>query len=454
MATQGLTLVPVLDEGLGNQSYVVALGDWRALVIDPSRDPAPYLRLAAELGLRLAFTAETHLHADFVSGSPELAAQGATILAPRDAELHAAHRGLDDGDEVDLGGLRLRALGTPGHTPEHLAYLVLDGRVPVALFSGGALIPGGAARTDLIDPAQTEHLARLLYRSVRQELAGLPDELVVYPTHGAGSFCSAGVGGERTTTLGRERQANPLLTIVDEDAFVREFLAGLGSYPSYFRRLRAVNRNGARLYGPELLELQSLSVDDVRDLLRNDVTLIDTRPFPEFAAGHIPGALAVALRPAFASWLGWLVPAGRPLVFVMGPDQDRRDLVSQSLKVGYEDLRGELDGGMTAWRTAGLPESTVALRQVHDDLGSALLDVRQTNEWDAGHLPGAQHVELGSVSDAASSITSAPLTIYCGHGDRAMSAASLLEIAGRRNLAVLDGGFGAWSNAGGRIATG
>jgi glyoxylase-like metal-dependent hydrolase (beta-lactamase superfamily II) len=264
-AVQGLTIVPVPDEGLGNQAYVVGLGDRRALVIDPSRAPLPYLQIAERLGLKIVFAAETHLHADFVSGSRELASHGATILAPRLARLEAPHRRLDDADEVDLGGgLQLRALATPGHTPEHLAYLLVNDGAPLALFSGGALIPGGAARTDLIDPEQTEPLARSLYRSVRQQLAELPNQLSVYPTHGGGSFCSLGAGSERTTTLGRERQANPLLRAADEDTFVREFLGGFGSYPPYFRRLRAINRHGARLYGPRLPDLPRLSVDQVQ----------------------------------------------------------------------------------------------------------------------------------------------------------------------------------------------
>jgi hydroxyacylglutathione hydrolase len=448
-------IVPLPDEGLGNQSYLVALGDGRALVIDPSRDPSPYLQVAEDRGLRLAFAVETHLHADFISGSRELAAQGASIVGPRAAELQAAYRGLEDGDEVDLGALTLRALATPGHTPEHLAYLLLERNTPVALFSGGALIPGGAARTDLIDPGQTEKLARELHRSARRQLAGLPDHLVVYPTHGGGSFCSAGAGGHQTTTLGRERHMNPLLTIPDEDAFVRAFLAGLGSYPSYFRRLRAVNRRGARVYGPALPDLRLLSVEEVRDRLAAGVTLIDTRPFPEFASGHVPGALAIALRPAFASWLGWIVPADRPLMFVAGPDQDRRDLIAQCLKIGYEDLRGELAGGMAAWRGEGLPESRVDLRPVDAEPGGRmLLDVRQANEWVLGHLPGARPLELGRLPDSADSIPSEPLTIYCQHGDRAMTAASLLEAQGRQRLAVLDGGFEAWSRAGRPVVVG
>jgi len=237
-AAQGLTIHEVLDEGLGNQSYVVGLADRRALVVDPSRDPAQYLQIAERLGLRVDFAVETHLHADFISGSRELAAFGATILAPLASHLVAAYHGLEDGEEVDLGGLTLRALATPGHTPEHLSYLLLDGRKPLALFSGGAVLPGGAARPDLIGPEMTEPLAHDLYRSAHQRLGELPDDLPVYPTHGAGSFCSAGIGGQRTTSLGRERHENPLFTTTGEGAFVRGLLDGLGTYPPYFLRLR------------------------------------------------------------------------------------------------------------------------------------------------------------------------------------------------------------------------
>jgi hydroxyacylglutathione hydrolase len=455
-AGHGVEIVPLVDEGLGNSSFLVPLGDGRALVIDPRRDPTPYLELAGQLNLRIAFTAETHLHADFISGSRELAAFGAVILAPRAAQLSGEHRGLEGGEEVGLGGLTLKALATPGHTPEHMAYLLSDGAKPVALFSGGAVLPGGAARPDLIAPANTEPLARDLYRSARQRLDDLPDGLLVYPTHGAGSFCSAGAGGERTTSLGRERHESLLFTSVGEDAFVRKFLDGLGSYPPYFLRLRTVNQRGARLYGLTPPALTPLSVDDVRRHEAAGATLLDVRPFVDFAAGHIPGALSIALRPSFASWLGWIVPAERPVVFVRAPDQDQRDLVEQCLKIGYENLAGELQGGMDAWRAAGLPESVVGLRQVNEELQGLPLDVRQASEWAGGHIPGARHMELGSVSASAGAIPFGPVTIYCGHGERAMTAASLLEAQGRPDdeLAVLDGGFDAWRDAARPIAIG
>ncbi len=451
---QNLEIVPLVDEGLGNSSYLVPLGDGRALVIDPRRDPTPFLALAQRLKLRIAFAVETHLHADFISGSRELAAFGATILAPLASHLATPYRGLEDGEEVDLGGLTLRALATPGHTPEHLAYLLLDGAMPVALFSGGAVLPGGAARPDLIGPKETEPLAHDLYRSAHQRLGDLPDDLPVYPTHGAGSFCSAGAGGQRTTSLGSERQTNPLFTVAAEDGFVRTFLDGLGTYPPYFLRLRTVNQRGARLYGVKPPVLTPISVGEFRDKNEAGAIVIDVRPFVDFARGHIPAALSIALRPAFASWLGWIVPAERPLVFVRAPDQDGRDLVEQCLKIGYENLVGELEGGMGVWRAAGLPVSTIAIRQVNEEPQGTPLDVRQASEWASGHIPSAQHVELGSVMASAGAIPAGPLTIYCGHGERAMTAASLLEAQGRGSLSVLDGGFDAWRSANRPISIG
>ncbi len=445
-------IVPLVDEGLGNSSYLVALGGGRALVVDPSRNPALYVELAERLNLRIAFAVETHLHADFVSGSRELAAFGAAILAPAASHLATAYRGLEDGEEVDLNGLTVRALATPGHTAEHLAYLLLDGPKPLALFSGGAVLPGGAARPDLIGPEQTHPLARELYRSAHQRLVGLPDDLAVYPTHGAGSFCSPGAGGQRTTTLGRERHESPLFTTVTEDAFVHSFLGGLGTYPPYFLRLRSVNQRGTRLYGIKPPELARLSVAEFRCQQAAGAIAIDVRPFADFARGHIPTALSIALRPAFASWLGWIVAAEEPLVFVRSPGQDARDLVEQCLKIGYENLVGELEGGMGAWRVAGLPVSTIAIRRVDEKPQGTPLDVRQASEWASGHIPGAHHVELGSVMAAAAAIPAGPLTIYCGHGERAMTAASLLEGQGRGSLAVLDGGFDAWRSANRPIA--
>ncbi|HET6949113.1 MAG TPA: MBL fold metallo-hydrolase [Acidimicrobiales bacterium] len=440
-------IVTVLDEGLGNSAYVVDIGDRRALVLDPERDPGGYLAAAEQRGLHVAYTVETHLHADFVSGSRELAARGAQVVASAAGGLEFPHRGVGDGDEVDLGGLTLRALATPGHTPEHLAYLLLDGREPLALFSGGSLLVGAVARTDLISPERTEELARSLWRSLHERILGLPDELPVYPTHGAGSFCSAPTGAERTTTIGREKAANPLLAAPDEDAFVTRLLDRLGSYPSYFLRLREVNRRGPTVHGTPPPPLARLTVDRVDRLVAGGAQLVDARPVAAYAAGHVAGALSLALRPAFATWLGWLADPSRPLVFVLDDDQDRADLVRQALNVGYENLAGELAGGMGAWEAAGRPVATIPLVDAAALDPARTIDVRQASEFGAGHVPGARNIELGALADRTPALPSGPLTLACGHGERAMTAASVLAAAGRHDLSVLDGGPDGWARA-------
>lgn len=444
-----VTITSFVDEGLGNSSYLVDLGEGRGLVVDPTRDVTAYARAAEATQLTLAYSLETHLHADFVSGSRELARLGATVLAPRAGQVEFPHRGLEDEEELDLGGLTLRAIGTPGHTPEHLGYLLLDGSRPVALFSGGALLVGSVARTDLISPDQTVPLARQLYRALRDRVLELPNELPVYPTHGAGSFCSAPGGGERTTTIGRERTTNPLLASPDEETFVQRLMGGLGTYPDYFLRLREVNRRGPVVYGDHPPLLPGLTPDQLEAAVHDGAELVDVRPVDVFAAGHIPGALSIALRGSFASWLGWLVDADRPLVFVLDDRQDRTEVVRQSLKVGYENLAGELAGGMTAWRAAGRPEAQTELVRDPTTLRGSILDVRQTAEYTAGHVPGAALVELGSLRARTAELATEPVTVMCGHGERAATAASLLERAGG-NSSVFVGGIRDWSRAVGR----
>jgi len=436
----GPEVVALVDEGLGNSSYLVDLGDGGAMVVDPARESRSYVAEADRRGLRITVAAETHLHADFVSGSRELAARGARVVAAVQANLEHSHHGLVGGAELELGGLTLVALSTPGHTPEHLAYLLRDGGRPVALFSGGSLLVGAVARTDLIGPDRTEELARSLWRSIQQQLLSLPDELPVYPTHGAGSFCSVAPGGERVTTIGRERSSNPLLAAPDEEAFVAQLLGGFGTFPPYFLELREVNRHGPRVYG-RWPELDPLEVGAVERLVADGAAVVDVRQVRPFAAGHIPGSLSIPLRPQFASWLGWLVARDRPIVFVIDDDQDRADLVRQCLGIGYERLAGELAGGIEGWRSAALPVATVALKTA-DQIVGTLLDVRQRNEFASGHVPDAINVELGETAEQAPALPAGPLTVMCGHGERAMSAASILEAQGRTDLAVLVGGPG------------
>ncbi|PXY22728.1 MBL fold metallo-hydrolase [Prauserella muralis] len=441
-------VVALVDEGLGNSAYLVDLGDGRALLVDVSLDLRSAWAATRRRGLRPAFAADTHLHADFLSGARHLAdSEGTRVLASAAGGREFGHTALRDGDEVDLGGLRLRALATPGHTHEHLAFLLLDGDTPAGVFTGGSLLVGAAARTDLVAPERTEELARLQYRSLRR-LATLPDDVAVWPTHGAGSFCSAPPGTRRTSTIGAEKAGNALLRAPDEEAFTEALLGSLGSFPAYFLTLAETNRRGVLLDGEP--GLRALDVDTVRGLLADGAWLLDTRPVAEFGAAHVPGALSIPLRPAFASWLGWLVPPGRPLVIVRGPGQDPAEVAWQAAKIGYGPLAGELAGGLGAWTAAGHPVVRTPLVRAEDLGGRRVLDVRQEAEFAAGHVPGASHVELGALAARAGELPREPTVVMCGHGERAMSAAALLERSGHRDLAVLDGGPRDWARAEGR----
>jgi hydroxyacylglutathione hydrolase len=445
-------VAPLVDTGLGNSCYLVDLGDGGALVVDPPRDLRAVRAATRKAGMRIRFVADTHLHADFLSGARQLAHDdGAQVLASAAGRRQFAHRGLVDGDDVDLGGLVLTAMGTPGHTDEHLSFLVSDAGSPVGVFTGGSLIVGSAARTDLLGPERAEELARAQFRSL-QRLAQLPGPTEVWPTHGAGSFCSAPPGAERTSTIERELATNPLLRSDDEDLFVQQLLGALGSFPAYFLRLAGINRRGPAVLDPAATgQLAQLPVSDVRRLRADGAVLVDARPVPDYARAHIPGAVSIPLRAQFATWLGWLVPTDAPIVVVRNPGQDLAELIWQAVTIGVERLVGELHGGTDAWVAAGHPTAGIRLLEPAEiDEHWQVLDVRQDAEFTAGHLPGAVHVELGSLAQAAAALPDAPTVVMCGHGERAAGGASLLERAGHHDLAVLEGGPDDWSHVAGR----
>lgn len=448
-----LNLISVIDEGLGNSTYLLGLGGGEALVVDPERDLRMVRRAAKQHGLRIAFAVETHLHADFISGVRELAeAEGAVVLAPQVGAREFAYRGLTDGDTMTLGGVTLKALATPGHSPEHLSYLVLQNGEIAGVFTGGSLMVGTAGRTDLVSPEMTVPLARAQFRSL-QRLMELPDETPVWPTHGSGSFCSAGAGGDRVTTIGRERATNPLLQVSAEDEFVDALLGTLGSFPDYFLRLGEVNRQG-----PAVLKaapkLAPLSAEQISGFVAQGAQIVDTRTAEDYAAGHIPGSLSIALRPAFATWLGWLADPERPLAIVRGPEQDPDEIAWAAAKVGLDTLVGELKDGMIGWNREAT--ATLVLAPATDLVAGApptasLLDIRQDSEFAAGHFPGAVNIELGTLASRLPNVPAeGPVVVMCGHGERAMTAASILERAGRTDLTVLSGGPGDWAKATGR----
>ena len=444
------SVVAVVDEGLGNSCYLVDLGDGGALVVDPPRDLRAVRAAARRRRLRVRFAADTHLHADFLSGAVQLAHdEDAQVLASATGARRFAHRGLRDGDEVDLGGLRLATLATPGHTDEHFAFVLRDGDSAVGVFTGGSLIVGSAARTDLLGADRAAELARAQYGSLRR-LAMLPEDTAVWPTHGAGSFCSAPPGVQRTSTIGRELATNALLRAPDAETFVRTLLGSLGSYPPYFLRLGEVNRHGPTVLADDAGVPTPLAPPAVRRLQADDAVVVDVRPVSDYAAAHVPGAVSIPLRAQFATWLGWLVEPATPLIIVRGDDQDPAEVVWQALNVGYERVAGELAGGMTAWTAAGYDTASTALVTAEQIGDRPVLDVRQRSEFAAGHLPGAAHVELGEVAGTAGHLPPGPTVVMCGHGERAAGAASLLERAGHRDVAILTGGPEDWARATGR----
>jgi glyoxylase-like metal-dependent hydrolase (beta-lactamase superfamily II)/rhodanese-related sulfurtransferase len=431
---------PIEDHGLGNTSYLVEAGRGLAFCVDPPRETSRHRELAGELGLRIAASLETHLHADFVSGARELSESvGAEVIAPSQSRLRYRHRAACDDRPVAIGDVLVRPLGTPGHTPEHLSYVLCAGGEATAAFTGGSLIFGGAARTDLISPDRTEGLARAQFGSLRR-IAALPAATALYPTHGQGSFCSAGPAAARAGTIGDELAANPLLRIADEEAFVRALTAGFGSFPPYFLELRAVNREPTLTSALE--RPRAMPPDDVAAWMRRGARLVDCRDLDAWASGHPAGSVSIVMRPAFASWLGWVVGFGSPLILLAEP-RDVPEAVRQARGIGYDAVLGWIDGGIDAWREAGLPVVATDLVAADEALarasrGSTLLDIRQAAEVASRPVNGALHVELGDVI-AGAVPPSDDVVCFCGHGERGATAASILERIGVRAAVLLGG---------------
>ncbi len=449
-----MKVIPFVHEGLGNSSYLVDLGEGKGLLVDPDRNIERYLRTAEAHSLRIIAMLETHLHADFVSGARELAhATGAQLLLPAGEEVRFPHQPVSQGERIRLAAVEIEIIASPGHTPEHLAYVLKHERAPQQLFSGGALIAGGAARTDLISPEMTEPLTRSLFWTLHQAFSQLPDETLLYPTHGGGSFCSTGATSERISTLGQERRTNQLLSFDKEDEFVGWFPTTFPAVPDYFFRMRAFNQSGPPLRkdiaGPPALS--PAEFEGVR--ARPRTIVVDVRTTEDYSRAHIPDAFSNQLRDSYATWLGWLLPPDAPLLFVTDGIA-LEETIAESLLVGYQNFAGWLRGGMPAWEAAGLPVQSLRMaaaaqaRQAVTD-GATLLDVREADEFASGHIEGAVHIPLGRLQrEMAALRKDRPVVAYCGHGERSTTALSLLEQADLGPLLNLEGGFEAWQQAG------
>jgi glyoxylase-like metal-dependent hydrolase (beta-lactamase superfamily II)/rhodanese-related sulfurtransferase len=449
-------IVRFTDRGLGNDSYLFVRGG-AAVVIDPVRDISRYHAAAEERSTRVVAAVETHLHADFVSGARELATRGAEVYASAAGHVRFPHRPVRDGELIEIDGISLKAMATPGHTPEHLSFVVEDADPPV-LFSGGALMPGGAARTDLLGPERTEELARALFRTFREGLAHLPDQTRIYPTHGAGSFCSSGGSlGDRSTTLGEERKNNPLFAAETEEEFVELLLSGFGIYPPYFLRLRNLNRGGPLLL-EDLPPLLRLTGAETGKVIADGAWPVDVRPVKRYGEGHLRGSIAVPLTNSFTVWLGWVVPWGTRIVLVADEEAEAADAARRARGIGFEDISG--------WTTfeklveAGLPVAETEMidaaeleRRLLSPTPPAVVDVRRPAEVAEGKIPGSLAFEAGRIATEIPGGLEGPLVTHCASGSRATVSASILERAGIGPIAVFPGGVQEWRDSGRAVET-
>lgn len=450
-------------QSLGHASYLV--GDEKtgqALVFDPRRDVEVYVRAAREQGLRICYAADSHGHNDYLSGLSELRARiGVQLWGSAAGELGYAHRPLKGGELIEIGDVGIEVLHTPGHTPEHISLLVYDrlasADTPALMLSGGALLVGDLARPDLLGgPEQARAAGQVFCETVQTKLLPLPDHVEVFPTHVAGSLCGGNIGSRLSTTVGYERRTNAILAEVDaKDEFVRECLRvdNLPAVPPYWRRMRAQNMAGVAELGV-LAEPPALTVAEFAEQQDGGALVLDTRSPEAFGGAHVPGALNVGLGSAFATWAGTVLPDQARVLLVLDRPDDLWEASWQLLRIGYPPPRGWLCGGMTAWRTAACPVDTTPQITVHElkarlDRGEiSLLDVRQPDEWHAGHVPGASWITGAELPDRLDEVPdTGPLAVTCGSGYRSSVAASLLTQHGHRNVVNVTGGMAAWNNA-------
>lgn len=448
-----MDVVKIEHEGLGNTSYLVEVAPGKALAVDADRRVSRYLDAAAEHGWEFVAVADTHLHADFVTGSLELRERtGAVQLMPESAGAAFPHRGVVPGERIEVGDSEIEVLATPGHAPEHVSFVLRRGSgEPPMLFSGGALIAGGAARSDLVAPDLTERLTRAQFHTLHEAFRDLPDATLLMPTHGGGSFCSVGGDGAEATTVGAERAANPLLAMADEEEFVRWWPSTFPAAPAYFFRMRAINVAGPRSLA-DVVQPLPMSPAAFEEAVADGALILDVRRAKDYAAAHVPGSLSIQFRDAFATWLGWIVPPDVALVFVADGVPLAR-VVEESLLVGYERFAGWLEGGLDVWRESGRPVAALDLVDVEGaadllEQGALPLDVREPDEFALGHLAGAELVPLGSLEERLPGLSmDRPILTYCASGQRSTTAASILERHGARRVANLRGGYGAWQDA-------
>jgi hydroxyacylglutathione hydrolase len=439
-----MKIIQFVADALGDASYLV-VGEGAAAVVDPQRDVRPYLKAAEERGVPITHVFETHVHNDYISGGPELAERGATIVAPKDSKLDFPHTPVADGDEVAFGGVRLRAVAAPGHTYEHTAYLALDEAGAVqGVFSGGALLMSAAGRTDLLGPDHTEELTRLQWESGARLRQLLTPEAEVLPTHGAGSFCSGGSAtADRRATLAEELGRNPVFTSPSYDAFRAVHLASPAPIPRYYRHMAPINRKGPRIYGaPPVPEL--LDPDRLVQLAGEGASVVDVRNRDDYTRGHLPFAVDIEESGSMLAYVGWLLPFNTPMALVSYDGTQAERVTTDLFRIGYEDVRGYLPH--QAWVAAGRELTGMDVVDV-DEAARILqsermpvLDVRFAYEHESEPLPGALALPVDQLPEWADNTPAGPVLLVCASGQRSTMAASFLAQRGKHVVTFKDGG--------------
>lgn len=461
----------IYEEGLAQSSYLIGCQvSGEALVLDPRRDIRVYLEEAQKSGMRIVGVAETHIHADYLSGARELAqATGARLYLSDEGDENWKYKGLEgfdcqlvkEGDRIKLGNLTLTVVHTPGHTPEHISFLLTDGaaaREPGYMLTGDFVFVGDVGRPDLLEEAAgiagtAEPGARRLFKSLKEKFLSLADYVQVWPGHGAGSACGKALGAVPSTTVGYERRfawwADYLRT-GDEEGFVKALLAGQPEAPYYFAQMKRLNRDGMPVLG-DLPRPRALTPEQLQRKLQEGALLVDTRDKLAFADGHLHGAIHLPDNKSFSTWAGWLLPYGRELILLASAERVP-ELVARLVRIGLDKVVGYIPclEGYGEDRLEVIPQLSAAEAKKRWERGEvAILDVRGVDEYQAGHIPGALNIHAGRVINHLEDIPKdQPVVVHCLGGDRSSTALSALMAAGLTNLINLTGGFRAWQEEG------
>jgi hydroxyacylglutathione hydrolase len=446
---------------LAHASYLIG-ADGEAAVVDPQRDVDQYIEEAAAQNLKIKYIIETHLHADFVSGHRELAARtGAEIVFGEKAGAAFPHRAVKDGDELSIGSVKLGVLETPGHTPESICVLVADTKSeePQKVLTGDTLFIGDVGRPDLAGGKgyTPDMMAAMMYDTLHKKLLKLDDAVEVYPAHGAGSMCGKNLSSETSSTIGKQRQFNYALQPMSKDEFVRMMTADLPAAPAYFPKDAEINRAGASPLS-ELPSLKPMTPAEVVAHAAAGESILDVRSAADFGAEHVPGSVNIGLGGQFASWAGTLIAIDTPLVIVAESEEKAQEARMRLARVGLENAKGYLAGGIDAWKTAGFEVAAVpqiSVTELRELIGSRpdlqVVDVRRPGEYEAGHAPRAATAPLSNLNETLPSLKLDPTkltAVICAGGYRSSAATSIMQPQGFTNLLNVTGGTSAWIKAG------